>query len=66
MIELIANKKSGKGNGAKVLTAVTAYLDERDVQARARDVYTASVGNAYIIEVARHSVYNARNRLYRV
>ncbi len=40
MIELIANKKSGKGNGAKALTAVTAYLDERAVD------YAAHVTNA--------------------
>lgn len=30
-MEIIANKGSGKGNGAKCLSAVTAYLDERGI-----------------------------------
>lgn len=31
MIDIIANKTSGKGNGAKHLAKVTAYLDERSI-----------------------------------
>ncbi len=31
MIDIIANKSSGKGNGAKCLAKATAYLDERSV-----------------------------------
>lgn len=34
MIDVIANKKSGKGNGAKALTAVESYLTERAVPYR--------------------------------
>lgn len=32
MIEIIANKNSGRGNGAKVLSAVIAYLDEHGAE----------------------------------
>lgn len=52
-MDIIANKNSGKGNGAKCLAAATAYLDERGIQYTVHETQCTGHGKALAQELCK-------------
>lgn len=51
MLDIIANKSSGKGNGKKCLEKVTAYLDERGIEYAVHETERVGHGKALAEEL---------------
>lgn len=51
MIDIIANKSSGKGNGAKCLEKVCAFLDERAIEYAVHETQATGHGKALAAEL---------------
>ena len=52
-MDIIANKNSGKGNGAKCLAAATAYLDERGIPYTVHETQCTGHGKALAQELCK-------------